>query len=66
MRTIKTGIKPVDLMGLMEILWYSLQLKRIAKGDEPRANESGLLAFVKSLAMSSWGTYRTRRLRARI
>lgn len=63
--TIKTGIKPIDRMGLMEILWYSLQLKRIAKGREPRANESGLLAFVKSLAMSSWGTYRTRRLRAR-
>lgn len=62
--TIKTGIKPIDRMGLMEILWYSLPLKRIAKGREPRANESGLLAFVKSLAMSSWGTYRTRRLRA--
>ncbi len=63
--TIKTGIKPIDRMGLMEILWYSLQLKRIAKGREPRANESGLLAFLKSLTMSSWGTYRTRRLRAR-
>jgi hypothetical protein len=63
--SIKTGIKPVDRMGLMEILWYSLQLKRIAKGGEPRAHESGLLALVKSLTMSSWGTYRTRRLRAR-
>lgn len=63
--TIKTGIKPIDRMGLMEILWYSLQLKRIAKGREPRANESGLLAFLKSLTMSRWGTYRTRRLRAR-
>lgn len=63
--TIKTGIKPIDRMGLMEILWYSLQLKRIAKGREPRANESGLLALVKSLVMSSWGTHRTRRLRAR-
>ncbi len=63
--TIKTGIKPIDRMGLMEILWYSLQLKRIAKGREPRANESGLLAFLKSLTLSSWGTYRTRRLRAR-
>lgn len=63
--TIKTGIKPIDRMGLMEILWYSLQLKRIAKGREPRANESGLLAFLKSLTMSSWGSYRPRRLRAR-
>lgn len=64
-RSIKTGIKPLDRMGLMEILWYSLQLKRIARGGEPRANESGLLSLLKSLAMSRWGTYRTRRLRAR-
>lgn len=64
-RSIKTGIKPLDRMGLMEILWYSLQLKRIARGGEPRANESGLLSLIKALAMSRWGTYRTRRLRAR-
>lgn len=64
-RTIRTGIKPIDRMGLMEILWYSLQLKRIARGREPSASESGLVAFIKALVMSRWGTYRTRRLRAR-
>jgi 2,4-dienoyl-CoA reductase-like NADH-dependent reductase (Old Yellow Enzyme family) len=63
-RPIKTGIKQVDGLGLMEVLWYSLQLKRIAAGGNPRPNESGLWALVKSLVMSGWGTFRTRRMRA--
>ncbi|MBA5689100.1 NADH:flavin oxidoreductase/NADH oxidase family protein [Rugamonas apoptosis] len=63
-RPIKTGIKQIDRLGVMEVLWYELQVKRIANGREPRPNESGLWAFVKSLAMNGWGTFRTRRLRA--
>ncbi len=65
-RPIKTGIKAVDRMGLMEVVWYERQLKRIAKGREPRPNESGLSAFLKSVFTSGWGTFRTRRTRARI
>jgi hypothetical protein len=63
-RLTTTGIKPVDRMGVMEVLWYTLQLRRIADGGNPRPNESGLMAFIKSLMKSSWGTYRTKRLRA--
>ena len=63
-RPIATGIKPVDRLGIMEILWYTRQLRRIAEGGNPRPNESGLTAFLKSLMKSSWGTYRTRRMRA--
>jgi 2,4-dienoyl-CoA reductase-like NADH-dependent reductase (Old Yellow Enzyme family) len=48
-RPITTGFKPVDRMGVMEILWYTLQLRRIADGENPRPNESGLMAFGKSL-----------------
>jgi len=64
-RPINTGIKPVDRMGIMEVLWYTRQIKRIAKGGEPRPDESGLSAFLKSAFSSGWGTFRTRRLRAR-
>lgn len=64
-RPITTGIKSVDRMGIMEVLWYTRQLKRIAKGRDPSPNESGLSAFIKSVLGSGWGTYRTRRLRAR-
>jgi 2,4-dienoyl-CoA reductase-like NADH-dependent reductase (Old Yellow Enzyme family) len=62
-RPISTGIKAIDRMGLMEIVWYARQLKRIAHGGEPRPHESGLWAFLASLMKTGWGTYRTRRLR---
>ena len=64
-RTIKTGLKFVDRMGIMEVLWYERQLKRIARGQEPRPDEGGLSAFLKSALGGSWGTFRTRRMRAR-
>ena len=63
-RPISTGIKAIDRMGLMEILWYSRQLKRIAGGGDPHPKESGLWAFLASLLKSGWGTYQTKRLRA--
>lgn len=63
-RPITTGIKQIDQMGVMEILWYTLQLKRIASGGNPKPDESGLWAFAKSVLKSGWGTFRTRRARA--
>lgn len=63
-RPITTGIKQIDQMGVMEILWYSLQLKRIANGGDPKPDESGLWALAKSVLKSGWGTFRTRRARA--
>jgi len=64
-RPINTGLKAVDRMGIMEVLWYTRQLGRIAKGGDPQPRESGLSAFLKSALNSGWGTFRTRRLRAR-
>ncbi len=61
---ISTGIKAVDRMGLMEVLWYTRQLKRIAQGHNPKPKESGLWAFLSSVVKSGWGTYRTKQLRA--
>ena len=62
-RPITTGIKSVDRMGIMEVVWYTRQLKRIAQGGNPKPNESGLMAFLKSLIGSIWGANRTKRLR---
>lgn len=64
-RPIRTGIPMIDRMGVMEIFWYTLQLGRIAGGGDPRPHESGLWAFLKAVMKSGWGTFRTRRLRAR-
>jgi 2,4-dienoyl-CoA reductase-like NADH-dependent reductase (Old Yellow Enzyme family) len=64
-RPIKTGIPMIDRMGIMEIFWYTLQLGRIGGGGNPRPKESGLWALLKAVMKSGWGTFRTRRVRAR-
>lgn len=62
---IKTGIKKVDSLGIMEVLWYTQQLKRMGKAKEPKPHESGLWAFIKSILRSGWGMYATQRARAK-
>jgi 2,4-dienoyl-CoA reductase-like NADH-dependent reductase (Old Yellow Enzyme family) len=62
---IKTGIGMVDRMGVMEVFWYELQLHRIGSGGNPRPKESGLWAFLKAVLKSGWGTFHTRRSRAK-
>lgn len=60
---VSTGIKAIDKMGIMEILWYSRQLKRMSEGRDPKPNESPLWAFLASLVKSVWGTNQTRKMR---
>ena len=59
-RPVRTGIAPIDRMGLMEIVWYTGQLKRIGRGDAPRPRESALWVFLKYLARQA-GLGRKRR-----
>lgn len=61
---ISTGIKLVDRMAMMEVMWYSRQLHRIGKGRNPRPHESGLWSLLATLAENGWGTLQTRRMRA--
>jgi len=63
-RPITTGIKAVDRMALMEVAWYTRQLRRIGEGREPRPNESGLRSFAVGIVENGWNTFKTRRLRA--
>jgi 2,4-dienoyl-CoA reductase-like NADH-dependent reductase (Old Yellow Enzyme family) len=63
-RPISTGIGLVDRMALMEVAWYSRQLRRIGDGQEPRPGESGLKAFAAGMLENGWNTFKTRRLRA--
>ena len=46
---IKTGIKPIDKMAIMEIIWYAAQFKEIAKGNPPNPKLSPLKVFFKYL-----------------
>ena len=53
-KPITTGIKAIDKMGLLEITWYTGQLKRIGRGRSPKPNEPGLWVFIKQ----AWGMLR--------
>lgn len=46
-KPIRTGIKAIDKLGLLEISWYTGQLKRIGNGQSPKPGESGLWVFAK-------------------
>jgi len=61
---VKTGIKAIDSMSIMDVAWYKRQIKRIGKGLEPAVNEKPLIAMVKILASTGFRTFQTRRLRA--
>ncbi|MCI5061610.1 MAG: NADH:flavin oxidoreductase/NADH oxidase family protein [Algiphilus sp.] len=63
-RPITTGIKAVDRMALMEVAWYTRQLRRIGEGRRPRPQESGLRSFAIGIVENGWNTFKTRRLRA--
>jgi 2,4-dienoyl-CoA reductase-like NADH-dependent reductase (Old Yellow Enzyme family) len=47
-RPIKTGIGYIDRMGMLEVTWYTRQLKRISKRQPPRPKESPLKVFLIS------------------
>ncbi|OYU46646.1 MAG: NADH oxidase [Burkholderiales bacterium PBB4] len=51
---IKTGIKAIDKLGLLEISWYTGQLKRIGRGQPPKPHEPALWVFAKQ----AWGMLR--------
>ncbi|QDL52819.1 NADH:flavin oxidoreductase/NADH oxidase family protein [Rhodoferax aquaticus] len=46
-KPITTGIKAIDRLGLLEISWYTGQLKRIGRGERTKPKESGLWVFAK-------------------
>ena len=46
-KPITTGIKAIDKLGLLEVSWYTGQLKRIGRGQATKPNEPGLWVFAK-------------------
>lgn len=63
-KMISTGIKQVDEMALMEVMWYVRQLHRMSRGENPKPNESALWSLIANLVANMRGTMKTRRLRA--
>lgn len=63
-RPITTGIRKIDDAALMEVSWYSLQLRRMGRGLAPKPDKSALLSLVEIACEGGIRTFRTRRLRA--
>jgi len=65
-RPIKTGVKMIDNMALMEVSWYERQLHRMGKGKEPRRQDQGFWSLLDVLWIMTYrGIFnRVGRLRA--
>ena len=66
-KPITTGIKAIDKLGILEISWYTGQLKRIGRGEAPKPNESGIWVFAKQawhMAMAGRNKRKPTKLRA--
>lgn len=50
-KPIKTGINAIDKLGLLEVSWYTGQLKRIGHGKAPKPHEPALWVFAKQAWM---------------
>jgi 2,4-dienoyl-CoA reductase-like NADH-dependent reductase (Old Yellow Enzyme family) len=61
----RTGIKAIDDMAMMEVVWFARQLHRMGRGKEPVRDESVLMAMVRSMTMVAIRSTRTRRMRLR-
>lgn len=59
-RPIRTGIRLVDNMALMEVSWYTRQLGRMGKGKAPRKHDRGLLSLMEVLGVMTTRGVRTR------
>lgn len=61
----RTGIRSIDRMAMMEVVWFARQLHRMGKGKEPIRNESVLGALIRSMTVISLRSIRTRRMKLR-
>lgn len=59
-----TGIKLVDNMAMMEVMWYTRQIKRLANGKQPRPHEWPLWSFLAGMLDNGVNTFKIKRLRA--
>lgn len=61
LRALTTGVKSVDKMAMLDIVWYEFQIARMAKGKQPKPKLSEWSVFVKTLASAGIYAFRKRR-----
>ena len=60
-KPIRTGIKAIDRMAILEITWYTAQLKRIGRGRRPDPKASAMWVFVQQVWHMAWAGKAKRR-----
>ncbi len=63
-RAHKVGVAALE--GAAELAWYSLQLARMGRGQDPDRTISAWRAFLWSFVEDAWEAWRSRRTRARL
>lgn len=64
-KPVKTGVKAIDNMGMMETIMYREQMNRMSKGQKPNINASGLWIFIKTAINMLLNSASVRRERAK-
>jgi len=59
-KPIRTGIRLIDDMALMEVSWYTRQLGRMGKGKAPRTHDRGVLSLMEVIGVMASRGVRTR------
>ena len=53
-RPIKTGIKAIDKMALMEVAWYERQIHRMSAGKDPKVKDRGFWSLLNVMLLVSY------------
>ena len=59
-KPITVGIERIDKAAVLEVLFYTRQIRRLAEGLEPRPDESPLAVLAQSVVSTGWRTFRSR------
>ena len=63
-RPLKTGIRTLDKMAMLEVTWYVQQLERIARNSAPRPDQGVWSSLVKTFLTTGMQTFQRKRARA--
>jgi 2,4-dienoyl-CoA reductase-like NADH-dependent reductase (Old Yellow Enzyme family) len=61
LKRLTTGVKSVDRMAMLDVVWYEFQLARMARNKQPKPNLSEWGVFFKTLANAGLYAFKQRR-----
>ncbi|MCP4805785.1 MAG: NADH:flavin oxidoreductase/NADH oxidase family protein [Proteobacteria bacterium] len=59
----KTGIGPIDAIGILDLIWYERQIKRMSEGRDPIPDEHPIWTALGVLKTHGFDAFRSRRAR---